>query len=139
MIPRDPSIYTYFSSISCTMVDYIMIQSSLAFHSRACRIHNHHPLNLCDHLPVSLTIQMCTDSCASNQPNSTPNINWSRAVERGDIQLYVRAVSSIVSPLLSVPHQSIAELNDGISYVCSVLLEVSQEYLPTLSARKKFY
>ena len=119
------------------MVDYIMIQSPLAFLMRACKIHIHHPLNLSDHRPVSLTIQSCTDSGASNQPGSTPNINWPRAVEQGDVLLYARTVSSVVSSLPSNSCQSVTELNDEISHVCHVLREVFHEYLPTLSNRKK--
>ena len=63
----------------------------------------------------------CIDFGASNQPDSTPNINWSRAVERGDVLLYARTVSSVVSSLPSNSCQSVTELNDKISHVCHVL------------------
>ena len=63
--------------------------------------------------------------------------NWPRAVERGDVLLYARTVSSVVSLLPSNSCQSVIELNDEINHVCHGLREVSHEYLPTLSNRKK--
>ena len=119
------------------MVDHIMFQSSLAFLMRAFKIHIHQPLNLSDYLLVSLTIQTCTDSGASNQPDSTPNFNWPRAVERGDVLLYGRTISSVVSSLPSNSCQSVTELNDEISHICQILRKISHEYLPILSNKKK--
>ena len=128
--------YTFFSSSVNTMVDYIMIQSSLAFDLKSCRIHHHHPLNLSDHLPVSLTINSSIEPCVSKQPQSL-GVNWFKAVERGDIQSYANAVSFVVSPLIFNSYQSESELNDEINCVCQAMLEASHEHLPHISHKKK--
>ena len=128
--------YTFFSSNSNTTVDYIMIQSSLISDLKSCKIHHHHPLSLSDHLPISLTSNTSVKAHASNQPQPQ-GVNWSKAVERGDIQPYTSAVSSIVSALIFNSHQSASELNDKINRVCCAMLEASHEYLPSASHKKK--
>ena len=119
-----------------TMGDYIMIQPSLAFDLSSCRVHDHHPLNLSDHLPVSISLTSAIETHESDQPQPR-GINWFRAVERGDIVFYSSAVSTIVSPLILNSHQSESELNDEINFVCQAMLEASLEHLPSISHKKK--
>ena len=78
---QDPG-YTFFSGSANSMVDYIMIQSSLAFDLSSCRVHDHHPLNLSDHLPVSISLTSAIETHESDQP-LPQGVNWFRAVERG--------------------------------------------------------
>ena len=60
--------YTFFFSSANSMVDYIMIQSSLAFALSSCRVHDHHPLNVSDHLPVSVSLTSAIEARESDQP-----------------------------------------------------------------------
>ena len=45
--------YTFFSDRVNTIINYILIESSVASQVVSCRVHEHHPLNLSDHLPIS--------------------------------------------------------------------------------------
>ena len=91
-----------------------MIQSSLAFDLRSCRVHDHHPLNLSDQYPY---LTFATVARESDQPQPQ-GVNWFKAVEWGGYCFHSSVVSTIVSPLILYSHQSESELNDEINFVC---------------------
>ena len=66
--------YTFFSSTTHSMVDYILTESSLVGQVISCLVHQHHPLNLSDHLPISMTIT----SVSLRSSVRTRPINWAR-------------------------------------------------------------
>ena len=78
--------YTFFSSTSHSTVDYILTESSLVGQVTSCQVHEHHPLNLSDHLPVSMVIMLHT-SVPPPPAKTVKPINWSKAVENGDFLL----------------------------------------------------
>ena len=102
--------YTYFSGEWRTMIDYIFLDVSLAHSVAKCYIHGHHSLNLSDHLPVSISLQL--DVLTEPTSCSQSKINWPKSGHRGKTQAYAVEVSKIVSPLLSTENQSISELDN---------------------------
>ena len=62
-LSKGPS-HTFFSCINKSTVDYIITDMSLAPVLSECQVHCHHPLNLSDHLPISLSLQL---SSSTNQ------------------------------------------------------------------------
>ena len=83
--------HTFFSSNSRTTVDYILVESSLVSQVASCQVHQHHPLNFSDHLPISMTLKL--DPKMSPPPIEMPRpINWARAVENDDVWLRSRSV-----------------------------------------------
>ena len=50
--------YTFFFGANRTTVDYIITDASLASTMCECRVHSHHPLNLSDHLPITISLQL---------------------------------------------------------------------------------
>ncbi len=128
--------YTFFSGNSQTMVDYILLESSNASQVKGCHVHQHHPLNLSDHLPVSVSLEL--NSMANPTPTNHPKaVNWSLAIERGDVHAYAQEISSVISPLLHTSHQSISELYDEVTFVCQALLDAARNNLPYKTDRKR--
>ena len=126
---------TYFSGDWRTMIDYIFLDASLAHSAAKCYIHGHHSLNLSDHLPVLISLQL--NALTEPTSCSQSKINLPKSVDRGKTQAYAVEVSKIVSPLLSTENQSISELNQEILAVSRALLMAASTYLPAISHRKK--
>ena len=101
--------YTFFSSNSFSTLDYILTDSSLVGQGSSCGVHQHHPLNLSDHLPVSIVIAFKT-STLPPLPVPTKSINWTRAIENRDIDYFAAEVSSVIWPFIDTSHQGIQEL-----------------------------
>lgn len=124
--------YTFFST-SCSMLDYIIANSSIANEILSCLIHPLHPLNLSDHLPISISLNVICESINSSENHS----NRTRAVESDSITLYSEAVSLVTRPLIGIAGQSISELNNEIMYVSNVMKSAALNYLPLVKNKSK--
>ena len=83
--------YTYFSGQTITTVDYILISPELAPSVNFCTTLDHAPLNVSDHLPISISVcTPYTNSLHCEPSHST--ISWSKASEDGSIEHYSRQV-----------------------------------------------
>ena len=95
--------YTFFSGANRTTVDYIITDASLASTMCECLVHSHHPLNLSDHLPITISLQL---SSFLESPPPCTNINWAKSINSVGILAYVQEISSVITPFLaSTPYQ----------------------------------
>ena len=90
-----PSSYTHphhshvhlFPCWNFTTVEYCLIDHSLAYATSYCKVHEEHPLNLSDHLPISLSLSLdLSNSCTSQSLQSQPN--WRKAASIGSLEPY---------------------------------------------------
>ena len=91
--------YTFFSGANRTTVDYIITDASLASTMCECRVHSHHPLNLSDHLPI--TISLLISSFLEFPSPTCTEINWAKSINSVGIQAYVQEISSVITPFLA--------------------------------------
>ena len=93
-------LHTYSHAGNFTTVDYYLIDHVLAYVTNSCNVHEEHPLNLSDHLPISisLNLQMVT-SCVL--PHTQPQLNLKRAASDGSIKVYQSELSHHIAPFLS--------------------------------------
>ena len=125
--------YTFFFTSCCSMLDYIIANSSIANEILSCLIHPLHPLNLSDHLPISISLNVICELI-----NSTENhLNRTQAVESDSITLYSEAVSLVTRPSIGIAGQSISELNNEIVYVSNVMKSAALNYLPLVKNKSK--
>ena len=76
-----------------------------------CEVQQRHPLNLSDHLALSVKLDCKPQLVASQQSNR--KLNWRKAFSDGSILDFQNEVTSNQSPLLEHPIQSIAELDNS--------------------------
>lgn len=125
--------YTYFSGQVMTTVDYILISVELASSVGSCTTLDHAPLNVSDHLPISISISTpYTNSPHCESSHST--INWSKASEDGSIEFYSRQVCHAIAPLLNNTLLSINEVDAEIQHVVSILKNAALYCLPQIIA-----
>lgn len=118
------------------LVDYILVESYLVSQVPFCQVHQHHPLNLSDHLPISMTLK--PDPKMSPPPIEIPRpINWAHAVENDDVCGFAQEVSLLVSPFIYTIHQSVSELQWEITYISKGIIDTAMKYLPHKKAKKK--
>ena len=97
---------------------------------------SHHPLNLSDHLAVSVSVSVVEMKSTLPQPMPA-RINWSKAVAEGSIQCYANKVHLQLAPLLDIAHLSVSELDNEIKSVVNILIDAAQECLPFIKHSKK--
>lgn len=129
--------YTFFSSTTHSMVDFILTEYLLAGQVLSCKIHQHHLLNLSDHLPISVTLALQSFVLPTSSTGTTRSINWARAVEHGDVHVFADQVSQLVSPFIHSEHQTVSELQGEITYICKEIINIATRYLPHKKAKKK--
>ena len=59
--------HTFFSTSRCSMLDYIIGNSFIASEFLSCRIYPLHPLNLSDHLAISISLNVTCESTNSTE------------------------------------------------------------------------
>ena len=127
--------YTYFSGQTTTTVDYILISPELAPSVNSCTTLAHAPLNVSDHLPISISIcTPYTNSLHCEPSHST--INWSKASEDGSIEHYSRQVRCAIAPLLNNTLLSINEVDAEIQHVAGILKDAAFDCLPQIKQKK---
>lgn len=91
-IAKGPT-YTYFSGTNKTTVDYIIADSAISSFMVECFAHDHHQLNLSDHLPLTISLEL-------KIPHECTKINWSK-VNSDELLVFTQEVARILSPLIS--------------------------------------
>ena len=118
--------YTYPSGQTATTVDYILVNTELVPYVNSCEILTPDPLNLSDHLPISVSI--CVNNIKYTHSEPTPSkINWSKACKDGSIHLYTSKVQSEVIPLLHTTLLSISEVETEIKIVVEILTHAASK------------
>ena len=126
--------YTYFSGQTTTTVDYILINPELAPSVNSCTTLAHAPLNVSDHLPISISIcTPYTNSLHCEPSHST--INWSKTSEDGSIEHYSRQVRCAIAPQLNNTLLSINEVDAEIQHVAGILKDAAFDCLPQIKQK----
>lgn len=128
--------YTFSSGGRSTTVDYCFINCWAAHLVSSCKVLSKHPLNLSDHLPIQTVLNCSPDFLLSNA-QSTPKLNWSKAVKDGSVLLYQSSICSCITPILSTPLSTIDEVNSEISSVASSMCHTASDFIPKFRQKRK--
>ena len=102
----------------------------------SCEILTPDPLNLSDHLPISVSI--CVNNIKYTHSEPTPSkINWSKVRKDRLIHLYTSKMQSKIIPLLHTTLLSISEVETEIKIIVEILMHAASEYLPHIKLKKK--
>ena len=134
--------YTYFSKNHQTTVDYCLLDSSAAHLIHYCGTLEQHSLNLSDHLP--LTIHLDLDILKEDPQDKEIKLNWKKAISDGSISDYQCQVNSYLSNLLSndshsasPPIGSTSLLDDEITACTKAVLQAALDSIPHIKPRKR--
>ena len=135
------SSYTYFSGGHCTTVDYCLLDSHAACVLQECTTLDHHPLNLSDHLPISIHLDL--SSLMQPPPVTTQNINSKRAKSDGSVALFQRSLNTTLPHSLSLrstalsPAERTAILDQEICSGAAAILQAAKCSLPLFKPHKR--
>ena len=128
--------YTYFSKSTTSTLDYIITSTSIFGNVINCFVHPIHPLNLSDHLPITVSLVINYSPSSKDTNNSTIYIDWRKITEEQEL-IYKDAVGLAVEPLIGLQYQTINELESEISFITHFLTLSAREYLPTYIPSKQ--
>ena len=126
--------HTFSSGGRNTTVDFCFIDCWAAHLVLECEVLSHHPLNLSDHLPLKVKLD-CNSQQIVHHTNTNKKLNWRRASSIGSIENYQNVVSSNITPFLECPLVSIAEVDQEIASVTSLLHQAASAAIP-ITGRK---
>ena len=123
----------HFSAFHC------ILDCGLAHLVQSCTILHPNVLNLSDHLPITVNLNLQTPTTAT--PLYKPKFNWRRGVENGSVEAFAADVTNFLSSLLQAPiPSSLEELDQEIIYVGKMLHGVACNTVPVYKKKKKkFY
>ena len=135
--PSNASNYTFFSGSNkyTSIIDYIFLDAAMAPHLISSKILDHHPLNLSDHLPISISLKIPNMGSRQCHPSSK-SINWSKAISSGSIKVYEEKVKLHIAPLLQTPLLSVDDIDCEIRSVATFLIAAAGENLPLFNLIK---
>ena len=127
--------YTYHSGSMKTTVDYIILDPQSALLFEDCLTHDEDALNISDHLPQSVVVNI--DLLEGGKQNKqSRKINWSVACESDScIVAYQEEVKLILSPLLGKIYDTVEEIDKDITEVSSLCVRL-QKLLYLLSNQR---
>ena len=107
--------YTCFRGETLSITDYIITDARHVHLTIQCQTFDHHPLNFSDHLPLSLTLSIMSNSNSTlSTSRSKPRLNWHAASADGSAEAYAKCVDEIVQPYLCRTYNSIYSLDKDI-------------------------
>ena len=124
-------MYTFFCGNKTTTVDYCLIDCWAAHLVTGCEVLDHHPLNLSDHLALTVNLD-CKPHLLNPPEQAHPKLNWRKAILDGSIQEFQEYASSNLSPLLNHSLETIAEIDEEIMAVTSILHHAATETIPVI-------
>ncbi len=122
-------VHTYSHGPTQTTIDYVLVNDACSFLTETCFTHEEHPLNTSDHLPVTTTLRIPSDTTSAGT-ESKERINWKRAQAMGETLVYTRQVDDALAPLIGNTYDDIQQVNEEISTVAQFLVNCSRESLP---------
>ena len=108
----------------------------MAPHLISSKILDHHPLNLSDHLPISISLKIPNMGSRQCHPSSK-SINWSKAISSGSIKVYEEKVKLHIAPLLQTPLLSVDDIDCEIRSVATFLIAAAEENLPLFNSSNR--
>ena len=117
------------------MVDYCLLECSAAYLVKDCETLEHHPLNLSDHLPLSIHLDL--NLVNGEEAVSQNNPNWKKARVDGSVAEYTQCVhDGISNGYISDPPPNINEMNNEIECMATFLKQSAIDTIPAFKARK---
>jgi exonuclease III len=123
--------HTYYSGSITSTLDYFIGSASLSSSILSCFTSPPHPLNLSDHLPITLSLDITTTCISPVTPSVSSKINWGKGIDSGKVNIYSQAVSVTLRPLLNMSGQSLQQIQNEILFVADFLVSSAKLYLPT--------
>ena len=128
--------YTYAQGPHRTTVDYCLLDSGCAHLTDDCTTLMPAALNLSDHLPIVITLNVNTIQGSCH--DAMLRLNWQLAEKRGNVCDYAMAVSSFLSGVMARPIPSDSEsLEREISEVCCFLHDTALQLIPAKGRKKR--
>ena len=129
------SSFTYHSGDRFSTVDYIVINRTASDLLDSCGGLFDHPLNVSDHLPLFIALQVHYSEAPSSA--TMPKINWEKAISTGSTDIFAKSISNFVLPFLSSSCDDATQLEQEISIVCEATCKIATTVLPHFTDHKK--
>ncbi len=128
--------YTYANGPHRTTVDYCMMDSCIAHTVLTFAILYPDVLNLSDHLPISINLDI--RSAMESTISPTPKLNWQRAEKDSSVRLFSDQIMVFLSSILQQPRPSSPEeLDMEITKVCGFIKNAANSHIPSLNPKRK--
>ena len=128
--------YTFWRGDTHTTVDYVLMDVDAASIMSSCMIHEVACLNTSDHLPLSVTVNVPTDSI--ELVNDLPTrIDWTKAEFSGATLSFQAAITDMVCPLIPSMHDNINSVNAEIKLVTECIIDSAALILSKVKPRKQ--
>ena len=128
--------YTFWRGDTHTTDDYVLMDVDVASIMSSCMIHDVACLNTSDHLPLSVTVNVPTDSI--ELVNDLPTrIDWTKAEFSGATLSFQSAITDMVCPLIPSMHDNINSVNAEIKLVTKCIIDSAALILPKVKPRKQ--
>ena len=134
LVSTGPS-YTFHSGGTFSTIDYILTNKASTDLLDKCKGIPDHPLNVSDHLPLSISLQVSSLKGKCTSP--TPKIHWEKAVTTGAISAYEQSVNDFISPLLGSSCDDLAQLEQEVLSVSEAICKCADSLLPKCSSNRR--
>ena len=134
LVSTGPS-YTFHSGGTFSTIDYILTNKASTDLLDKCKGIPDHPLNVSDHLPLSISLQVSSLKGKCTSP--TPKIHWEKAVTTGAISAYEQYVNDFISPLLGSSCDDLAQLEQEVLSVSEAICKCAYSLLPKCSSNRR--
>ena len=117
-----------------------MINTLLAQSVISCVTSGHHPLNLSDHLPLTLSVSVSEVKLTPSM--TTPKeikINWSKAMSEEAIQSYAQVLHTHTTPLLDAVPISVNYVEKEIQFVSNILISTAEDCQPPVQSSNRHF
>ena len=122
-----------------TTTDYIITKAVSAPLVSNSLVHNHHPLNSSDHLPLSLSLNLSAEiNC---EPPVSKCLDWQRGSRDGFTSNYATCINGLLGHLIEKKYASISEFEEEICFVSTTILDTASSIIPIFkpkTPRKRF-
>ena len=132
-------MYTYFQNDVHTTVDYCLLDHWAADMIGLCATLNHHSLNLSDHLPLHISLDI--QPLRVTIPDKKPCLNWGRAIREGSVNGYMSDLSLCLSKQnkIETTLQNADAVEEEIIAVSQLIRNCALNNIPLYKSRKKAY
>ena len=122
--------YTFHSGGNFSTVDYIFTDVEASSGIEKCWTHEEHPLNLSDHLPVTVILSGGGAMQQTQDSDHGIKIDWTKADMNGVCSMFQEAMRDRLSPFIGKFQSDVNQLNDEIQHVSSLIINAAETFLP---------
>ena len=122
--------YTFHSGGNFSTVDYIFTDVEASSEIEKCWTHEEHPLNLSDHLPVTVILSGGGAVQQTQDSDHGIKIDWTKADMNGVCSMFQEAMRDRLSPFIGKFWSDVNQLNDEIQHVSSLIINAAETFLP---------